>query len=46
MKLLKNKKVIAALIALVLALVSVAFGVDFGTGTELTDAVCSVVTCE
>ena len=36
-KLFKSKKVITALLALVIALVSVAFGVDFGvTADEVT----------
>lgn len=48
MKLLKSKKVIAALVALALALVSVGLGVDLGgteTGSSITDVVCQVVTC-
>lgn len=47
-KLFKSKKVVGALVALVIALVSVGLGVDFGEGTEgsVTDVVCQVVTCE
>lgn len=45
-KLFKSKKVITALLALVIALVSVAFGVDFGvTADEVTGVVCQLVTC-
>ncbi|QHJ79495.1 MAG: hypothetical protein [Caudoviricetes sp.] len=46
-KIFKSKKVIAALVALAVALVSVGLGTDVGAGT--TDAVvgviCQVVTC-
>lgn len=47
-KLFKSKKVVGALIALVIALVSVGLGVDLGEGTEgsVTDVVCQVITCE
>lgn len=47
-KLFKSKKVVGALIALVVALVSVGLGVDLGEGTEgsVTDVVCQVITCE
>ncbi|AFH19876.1 hypothetical protein ACG-C91_0050 [Escherichia phage vB_EcoP_ACG-C91] len=47
-KLFKSKKVVGALVALVIALVSVGLGVDFGEGTEgsVTDVVCQVITCE
>lgn len=46
-KLLKSKKVIGALIALIVALVSVGLGVDLGNaGSAATDAVCQVITCE
>lgn len=47
-KLFKSKKVVGAIIALVVALVSVGLGVDLGEGTEgsVTDVVCQVITCE
>ncbi len=47
-KLFKSKKVVGALVALVIALVSVGLGVDLGEGTEgsVTDVVCQVITCE
>lgn len=46
MNLLRNRKVIAALLALVIAVVGVAFGVDFGvTADEITGVVCQLVTC-
>lgn len=47
-KLFKSKKVVGALIALVIAIVSVGLGVDLGEGTEgsVTDVVCQVITCE
>lgn len=47
-KLLKSKRVVGALVALVIALVSVGLGVDLGEGTEgsVTDVVCQVITCE
>lgn len=44
--LFKSKKVIAALLALVIALVSVGLGVDVGvTADEVTGVVCQLVTC-
>ncbi|QYC97040.1 hypothetical protein [Klebsiella phage IME184] len=48
MKLLKSKKVIAALVGLVAALVSVGMGVDFGSGTAsgVTEVICQAITCE
>jgi hypothetical protein len=48
MKFLKNKKVIAALVALALALVGVGLGVDLGdgAGSAATDAICQAITCE
>lgn len=47
-KLFKSKKVVGALVALAIALVSVGLGVDLGSGTEssVTDVVCQVITCE
>lgn len=47
-KLFKSKKVAGALVALVIALVSVGLGIDLGEGTEgsITDVVCQVITCE
>lgn len=47
-KLFKSKKVVGALVALAIALVSVGLGVDLGSVTEssVTDVVCQVVTCE
>lgn len=48
MKLLKSKKVIAALVGLVVALVSVGMGVEFGaqTADAVTSVVCQAVGCE
>lgn len=48
MKLLKSKKVVAALVGLVVALVSVGLGVDFGAGTgdAVTSIICQAVNCE
>lgn len=46
MKLLKSKKVIAALLALIIALVSVGLGVDVGVSAdEVAGVVCQLVTC-
>lgn len=47
-KLFKSKKVVGALVALVIALVSVGLGVELGEGAEgsVTDVVCQVITCE
>lgn len=46
MKLLKSKKVIAAIIALIIALASVAFDVDFGVSADdVTGVVCQLVSC-
>lgn len=45
-KLLKSKKVIAALVALVIAAVSVGLNVDVGvTADQVTGVVCQVITC-
>lgn len=48
MKLLKSKKVVAALVGLVVALVSVGMGVEFGSQTAdaVTSVVCQAVGCE
>lgn len=48
MRLLKNKKVVAALVGLVVALVSVGMGVEFGaqTADAVTSVVCQAVGCE
>ena len=48
MKFLKNKKVVAALVALSLALIGVLPGVDLGdgSGNAATDAICQAVTFE
>lgn len=48
MRILKNKKVVGALVALAIALVSVGLGVDLGEGAEgsVTEVVCQVITCE
>jgi hypothetical protein len=46
MKFLKNKKVVAALVALALALIGVGLGVDLGAGNAATDAICQAITCE
>lgn len=47
-KLFKSKKVVGALVALIIALVSVGLGVELGEGVEgsVTDVVCQVITCE
>ncbi|WP_173387075.1 hypothetical protein [Salmonella enterica] len=47
-KLFKSKKVIGALVTLIVALVSVGLGVDLGSGAEssVTNVVCQVITCE
>ena len=48
MKFLKSKKVVAALVGLVVALVSVGLGIDFGAGTgdAVTSVICQAVSCE
>ena len=48
MKFLKNKKVVAALVALALALIGVGLSVDLGdgAGNAATDAICQAITCE
>lgn len=48
MKIFKNKKVIAALVALALALVGAGLGIDFGSdaGGVVTDGICQAITCE
>lgn len=48
MKFLKNKKVVAALVALALALIGVGLGVDLSdrAGNAATDAICQAITCE
>lgn len=47
MNVFKNKKVVAALVVLALALVSAGLGVDLGTGASeaITNVICQVVTC-
>lgn len=46
-KLFTNKKVIAALVVLVIAVLSVTFGLNLGDGTAsaITSAICQVVEC-
>ncbi|QGH45138.1 hypothetical protein [Ralstonia phage Reminis] len=46
-KLFKSKKVILALVALAVTLVSVGLGTDLGDGTAeaITGVICQVVTC-
>lgn len=46
-KLFKNRKVILALVALLVTLVSVGLGTDMGSGTSeaITGVICQVVTC-
>lgn len=47
MKLLKNRKVLAALFALVIAVIGVVFGTDLGVSAdEVTGLVCQLVACE
>lgn len=43
----KNKKVVTAIVALVVALVSVGLGTDLGAGTgdAVVGVICQVVTC-
>lgn len=47
-KIFKSKKVLGAIVVLVVTLVSVGLNVDLGTGvaSQVTDVICSVVTCE
>lgn len=46
MAVLKNKKVIAALVGLVLTVIGVAIGVDLSEiSGHVTEAACSVVNC-
>lgn len=42
----KKKKVIAAIVALVLAVTGAALSVDIGGETQITELICEVVTCE
>lgn len=47
MKILKNRKVLAALAALLLAISAALTGADFGiTGDDVAGVVCQVVACE
>lgn len=46
-KILKNKKVVLALVTLVVTVVAVGLNVDLGAGTAsaVTDVICQVITC-
>lgn len=46
-KIFKNKKVVLALVTLVVTLVAVGLNVDLGVGTasSVTEVICQVVTC-
>ena len=47
MKILKNRKVLAALAALLLAVAAALTGADLGiTGDDIAGVVCQVVACE
>ncbi|AKA61858.1 putative membrane protein [Proteus phage vB_PmiP_Pm5460] len=44
-KIFKNKKVVGATVALILAILGTALGMEIGGEQAVTDIVCEVITC-